>query len=211
MPYPARKIPLDPRSFSTHKSLQRVAAFVKNANASIRQDAIDYVVTAQAFSKSETKSLQYDAGLNQPGKNIAGDIRIGPSAFEQDLEWLAGIVFHELVHSPQYAYYVSNGVKQIDPDRSDVERRMIALDEYEAYSWTIMRSVELALSQPQQTAIRHRAGFALIDLDDEKVRKLAQSQQFDPARDELIRQYNSTTTSSSRGALSRNKCSSCYA
>src|SRR5436305_10763737 len=176
MPYPARKIPFDARSFSTHQSLQRVAAFVKNANASIRQDAIDYVVTAQCFSKSETKSLQYDAGLNQPGKNIAGDIRIGPSAFEQDMAWLAGIVFHELIHSPQFAYYVSNGVTQIDPSRSEVERRMIALDEYEAYSWTILRNVELALSQPQQTAIRQRAGFALIDVDDDKVKSLAQSQ-----------------------------------
>lgn len=190
MQYPARQIPFNPRDFASHESLQRVAAFVKGADATARQTAIDYVATAHALNKDYTKSLLYAASLNQPGRNVAGNIQIGPPAFEQDLAWLAGVVFHELVHSPQYAYYASKGVTQIDPKRSEAERLMIALDEYEAYWWSLKRSAELALSQAQQFEIRRRAEFALIDLDEPKANKLAQSQQFDAARDELIRQYS---------------------
>jgi hypothetical protein len=210
MPYPARQIPFDPRDFATHQSLQRIAAFTQGADAAARQTAIDYVVTAHAFSTDKTKSLAYDANLNQPGRNIAGDIRIGPPAFEQDLPWLAGVVFHELVHSPQHAYYASKGVAQIDPKRSETERRMIALDEYEAYWWTLSRSAELALSREQQHDIRRRANFALIDLDNDKAKSLAQSQRFDAARDELIKQY-SPSPANARAAISRPKSSTCYA
>ena len=210
MPYPARQISFDPRDFASHQSLQRVAAFVKGADAAARQTAIDYVATAHAFNKDHTKSLLYAASLNQPGRNIGGNIQIGPPAFEQDLAWLAGVVFHELVHSPQYAYYASKGVTQIDPNRSETERLMIALDEYEAYWWSLKRSVELALSQSQQSEIRRRAQFALIDLDDPDAQSLARSQRFDAARDELIRQYNAKPAST-RAALARRKSSACYA
>ena len=76
------------------------------------QAAIDYVTTAHAFSKDSTKSILYSANLNQPGRNVGGNIVIGPPAFEQDIAWLSGVVFHELVHSPQHACYVSKGVTQ---------------------------------------------------------------------------------------------------
>ena len=192
MPYPARPIPFNPRDFATHQSLQRVAAFLEGADAAGRQVAIDYVVTAHALGTASTKSLLYSKSLNQPGRNIGGNIQIGPSAFEQDLAWLAGVVFHELVHSPQNAYYASKGVTGIDPNRSETERRMIALDEYEAYFWTLQRAGELALSAEQQAEIRKRARFALVDLDEPKAKSLAQGQRFDAARDELIRQYNAS-------------------
>ena len=162
------------------------AAFGKSADAGARQKVIEFIVSAGGFSKDQTKSLNYSANLNQPGKNVAGDIRIGPSAFEDDLNWLAGIVFHELVHSPQYAYYFSNGVSQIDPDRSETERRMIALDEFEAYSWTLLRANELSLSRDQVSEIRRRASFAFIDLDEDKARSLAHNRKFTEARDVLI-------------------------
>ncbi len=211
MPYPARRIPLNARDYATRESLERVAAFKKNADGGIRQTVIDYVVTAHGFAKdATTKSLLYSAGLNQPGKNVAGDIRIGPSAFDQDIAWLSGVVFHELVHSPQYAYYVSKGVTQIDPSRSETERRMIALDEYEAYAWSLLRSSELQLSPTQQNSIRERAGFALIDLDEPDAKSLAQKQQFDDARDVLIGQYKppagSTTGSTAAVRLGASKC-----
>ena len=210
MAYPVRKIPFDPRDYATHQSLQRVAAFVKDAGAGVRQTAIDYVVTAHAFSKDHTNSLFYAAGLKLPGRNVRGDIQIGPSAFEQDLSWLAGIVFHELVHSPQYAYYAAQGISQIDATRSDTERLMIALDEYEAYWWSLQRSAELSLSKDQQAEIRRRAQFAYIDLDDSKAKTLAQSQQFDKARDELIRQYNANTAGPT-ASVSRLRTSACCA
>ncbi len=206
MPYPARAIPFDPRDFATHQSLQRIAAFDKSAGAAARQTAIDYVVTAHAFSKDHTKSLVYDASLNQPGRNIGGNVRIGPLAFEQDLAWLAGVVFHELVHSPQHAYYVSKGLAPIDPKRSETERRLIALDEYEAYSWSLKRHAELTLSPAQQSEIRRRAEYALIDLDEPKAQNLARSQRFDAARDELIRQYSAIGT---RTVTSRRSPSAC--
>ena len=210
MPYPARQIPFDPRDFASHQSLQRVAAFVNGADAAVRQKAIDYVVTAHVFSKDHTKSLVYDASLDLPGRNVRGDIRIGPQAFDQDLAWLAGVVFHELVHSPQYVYYASKGVPQINPTRSETERLMIALDEYEAYWWSLKRNVELALSEAQQSEIRRRAQHALIDLDDPKANGLAQKQQFDAARDELILRYNSRPAGA-QAAISRRNSSACCA
>jgi hypothetical protein len=209
MPYPVRQIPFDPRDFADYKSLLRVGAFGKDASAASRQVAIDYVLTGHAFSKDHTKTLVYAATLDLPGRNIRGDIRIGPQAFEQDLAWLAGVVFHELVHSPQYAYFASKGVTQINPKRSETERLMIALDEYEAYWWTLTRSAELSLSQPQQAEIRKRAQFALIDLDDTKAAGLAKSQRFDAARDELIRRYHAKPAVAQVVSLRRNSPACC--
>ena len=212
MPYFARPIPFNPRDFATHQSLQRIAAFEKGATPSSRQVAIDYVVTAHGMSKdATTKSLLYDSTLGQPGRNVAGNIRIGPSAFEQDLAWLSGVVFHELVHSPQNAYYAANGVTQIDPNRSDTERRMIALDEFEAYSWSLTRRAELDLSAAQQADIRDRAQLALIDLDDAKAKSLAQSGKFDDARDELIRQFKQTAANTRSGTSRRTSIACCAA
>jgi hypothetical protein len=208
MPYPVRRIPFNPRDFATHESLQRVAAFAKGAGEKVRQAAIDYVVTAHGFNKDHTKSLLYASGLNLPGRNVRGDVRIGPLAFEQDIAWLAGVVFHELVHSPQYAYYASKGVTQIDPTRSEAERLMIALDEYEAYWWSLKRSAELALSKEQQAEIRRRAQFAFIDLDHPKAQPLAQGQRFDEARDELIKQF-SAKPAGARITASRNRYGAC--
>ncbi len=209
MPYPVRPIPFDPRDFTSYQSLQRVAAFGNGGNAAARQAAIDYVVTAHALHKGHTKSLLYDASLPLPGRNTGGDIRIGPGAFAQGLEWLAGIVFHELIHSPQHAYYASKGVTQIDPKRSETERLMIALDEYEAHWWSLQRRAELALSASQQAEIRRRTQFALIDLDDSKAQSLARGQQFDAARDELIGRYNARPAGTPT-AMSRRSSTVCY-
>ncbi|MEO8127045.1 MAG: hypothetical protein ABJF23_09210 [Bryobacteraceae bacterium] len=208
MPYPARCIPFDPRDFATYQSLQRVAAFTKGADAADRQTVIDYVVKAHGFSTDNTKSLLYDPGLDQPGRNVAMEVRIGPSAFEQDLAWLAGIVFHELIHSPQAVYYAARGVIGINPKRSETERRMITLDEYEAYWWSLKRSTALGLSQVQQSDIRRRANSAFVDLDEPKAQDLAKSQRFDAARDELIRQFSSGT-GGPRAAIPRRSLAAC--
>ena len=209
MTYYARPIPFNAGDFGKHESLIRVAAFEKNAGAYSRQAAINYVVKAHAFSTSQTISLLYDPALDQPGKNVAARIAIGPSAFNQDEPWLSGVVFHELVHTPQYFYYTGKGITQIDPKRSETERRMFALDEYEAYWWTYHRRAELGLSVGQQAEIRRRAGFALIDVDEPAAKALAERQRFDDARDELIRQFNAKTTST-RAATTR-KPTCCYA
>jgi hypothetical protein len=210
MSYPAHRIVVDGSRQSVVAS-----AFGKSADAGARQQVIEFVVTAGGFSKDKTKGLYYSATLNQPGKNVAGDIRIGPSAFDEDLNWLAGIVFHELVHSPQYAYYFSKGVPQIDPGRSDTERRMIALDEFEAYSWTLVRVTELSLSRDQVTEIRRRAEFALIDLDEDKAKSLAQKRRFGDARDVLIAQYQPPAAGAGSGnsaaVVTRPTFLSCYA
>jgi hypothetical protein len=210
MPYPARQIIFNPRDFASHESLLRVGAFTNSATATSRQLAIDYAVTAHGFSKDHTKTLVYAGSLDLPGRNIRGHIQIGPQAFGQEEAWLAVIVFHELVHSPQYAYYASKGVTQIDPKRSETERLMIALDEYEAYWWSLKRSSELAISQPQQAEIRRRAQHALIDLDDSKTNDLARQQRFDAARDELIRQFKSRPAGAQAARPGR-MCSTCCA
>jgi hypothetical protein len=210
MPYPVRQIPLNARDYATHQSLLRTAAFMRGASAAARQAAIDYVVMAHAFSKDHTESLFYAPSLNQPGRNVAGQIQIGPQAFAEDRAWLATVVFHELVHSPQYAYYAAKGVTQINPARSEPERLMIALDEYEAYWWSLKRCAELSLSQAQQTELRRRTQFALIDLDDRKINSLAKQQQFDAARDALIERY-SASPAGAQAARSRRNSSVCCA
>ena len=208
MPYPATAIAADA---AKQANLQHKAAFQKDADESTRQPAIDFVAKAHGFNMDYTKSLTYDKGLDQPGQNIAGVIRIGPLAFEQDLEWLSGIVFHELVHSPQYQYYASKGITHVDSTRSDPERRMIGLDEYEAYTWTVIRSVELGLSEKQKQFITHRAGLALIDLeDDPKPKLLAKRRHFDAARDELIDEYNALPQGG-RSSMVHRGTFACYA
>jgi hypothetical protein len=209
MPYPVRPIPFNPRDFASYKSLQRIAAFTKSGDASARQVAIEYVLTAHAFSSVHTKSLNYSAALKLPGRNVGGVVEIGPAAFEQDQAWLAGIVFHELVHSPQFAYYAAKGVTKIDPTRSETERLMIALDEYEAYWWTLQRSAPLGLSASQQAEIRRRAQFALIDLDDSQLQSLARSQRFDAARDELLRRHAAKPAGIRTSVFRRHPCL-CY-
>lgn len=209
MPYPVRQILFDPRDYAGHESLLRVAAFRQNADSTARETAIDYVVKAHGMSKAHTRTLVYDPTLSLPGRNIRGDVRIGPLAFAQDQAWLAGVVFHELVHSPQYAYYASKGVTQINPARSETERLMIALDEYEAYWWSLQRAQALALSREQRAELRRRTQYALIDLDDPRAGALARQQRFDAARDVLIQYYKAKPAA--RTAMIRRACSACYA
>lgn len=207
--YPARSIPFDPAGFASHASLQRIAAFEKNADDASRQAVIDYVVQAHAFSTTKTASLVYDPALDQPGKNVAAQIRIGPSAFSQDEPWLSGIVYHELIHTPQYFHYAGQGVTQIDPKRSESERLMFALDELEAYWWTYQRRVELGLSPAQHGEIRRRAMRALIDVDEATAKALAEKQRFDDARNELIAQFKAKTAPKAAAKGRTRGC--CYA
>ena len=152
MPYPGRSVPFDPRRYGTYQGLM-VTSALNGGPDSTRQQVIESLVDQYGLDKGPTKSLAFDPAVNLPGRNVAGDVRIGPQAFTQDGAWLTGIVFHELIHSFQYAYYSAQGITQINPKASDVERRMIALDEHEAHTWTLMRRSELALSQGQQDGI----------------------------------------------------------
>jgi hypothetical protein len=200
MEYSVRPIPFNPADYATYESLLRVGAFVKppgpGASSANRQSVIEYVVKTHALTKTDTKSISYDPNLDLPGRNIRGDIRIGPLAFDQDISWLAGIVFHELIHSPQYAYYAAKGVTDISPARSETERLMIAVDEYEAHWWSLRRSTELSFSKDQQAEIKRRVTHALIDVDDARLKALVQAQRFDAARDDLIKRYKANPPSS---------------
>jgi hypothetical protein len=207
--YPARSIPFDPAGFAKHGSLQRIAAFEKGADSAARQAVIEYVVQAHAFSTTKTVSLVYDPALDQPGQNVAAQIRIGPSAFSQDEPWLSGIVYHELIHTPQYFHYASQSVTQIDPKRSETERLMFAVDELEAYWWTYQRRAEIGLSGTQHAEIRRRAARALIDVDESTVKALAENQRFEAARDELIKQFKAKTSAKAAARGGTRAC--CYA
>jgi hypothetical protein len=87
---------------------------------------------------------------------------------------------------------------------------MIALDEYEAYWWSLKRSTELGLNATQQAEIRRRAQHALIDLDDAKVQNHARRQRFDAGRDELIGRFNAKPKGA-RTAMFRHNACLCYA
>src|SRR5689334_12325323 len=91
--------PLGLHEFGHHEMLVATASFEPAAPLDVRQRTIEYVTRLHGMSLTSTKSLRYDpAFTRRDGENVKGDIRIGPTAFKQDLSWLANVVFHETVH-----------------------------------------------------------------------------------------------------------------
>jgi hypothetical protein len=168
-----------------------IAGFASGASPAARQAAIQNLMKLHAVDLKTTKSLRYDATLtSRDGRNLKGDIRIGPGAFTQDYHWLAGVVFHEVVHSDQFAFYADNGVAFANEEaKSDTERVMVALDECEGFFWPWYNSQSLGLSTSQQSALRREVQLWLIEIDEKATVELARKGQFEQARLALIKRW----------------------
>jgi hypothetical protein len=154
------------------------------------QMTIDYVMTAHAFREDHTRTLLYGAHLTLPQSSLGHANRTARARTGSCLAF-----GHRVSRTgTQFSMCVLciERCDPVNPSRSETERLIIALNEYEAYCWSLRRTVELALSRELQSEICRRAQFALIDLDHPKAKSLAQIQRFDAARDESIRLYSAT-------------------
>jgi hypothetical protein len=168
-----------------------VGGFASGASTAARQAAIDNLAKLHGMDLKTTKSLRYDATLtSRDGKNVKGDIRIGPGAFVQDYHWLANVVFHEVVHSDQFEFYAQHGVQFANQEaKSETERVIVALDECEGFFWPWHCSRALELSADQQSALRREVQLWLIEIDDKPTVDLARKGQFEQARLALIKRW----------------------
>ncbi len=143
-------------NYGSGEMLQLISTFTGNTDSNARQKAIDYLVRLHGINLATTKSLRYDSSfIERDGRNVKGNIRIGPLAFAQDKSWLANVVFHETVHSDQFLFYEKQGAGSINPQNSQPERILVALDEYEAFYWAWFNQGALGLDA-QQTLTRAR-------------------------------------------------------
>jgi len=164
-----------------------MAGFARNASASIRTTAAKAIATLHQMSLASTNNLTYDPTLKEFGRNVKKDVTIGPSAFEQDYQWLAAVVYHELVHSDQFDVYAKHGVALPKAEaRNETERLMVALDEAEAFYRTYQQRDVLKLSTDQANFVRTRVIHKLFDVDDKVAKPLAAKFQFAQARLALI-------------------------
>ena len=179
------------RDFARHEMLIIMAGLVDGAQAPARQRAIDGLVKLHGIDLKTTNSLNYDATLTtKEGRNVNGDIRIGPRAFSKDSSWLANVVFHEVIHSDQFAYYAANGVTFGQrAAKSEAERIMVMLDECEGFYWPWQNSSALGLSADQQAELRREVQLYLIDIGDAPTAELARKGQFEQARSALIKRW----------------------
>jgi hypothetical protein len=168
-----------------------VDGFASGATPAARQTTVQNLAKLHGMDLKTTKSLRYDATLtSRDGKNVNGDIRIGPGAFKQDYHWLANVVFHEVVHSDQFEFYAQHGVQFANQEaKSETERVIVSLDECEGFFWPWYCSKALELSADQQRALRREVQLWLIDIGDKDTVELARKGHFEQARLALIKRW----------------------
>jgi hypothetical protein len=184
--------PLSIRHYGTHQSLQVIASFDTGADAMARQRTIDYLASMHKMDLKTTKSLMYDPKFTaEPAQNQEGHIHVGPSAFEQDAGWLAAVIFHEVVHSDQFHFYAGLGFKfSLQRPRPDVERMLVALDEYEGFYWAWRNSAALSLNKNQTLELDREVKLWRVDIgdeDDKAMQKMIDAQKFNDARFAVIK------------------------
>jgi hypothetical protein len=173
-------------------SLAVVAALMTGADGATRQNAVDILVRTHAIDLSTTKSLIFDPKMKSPpADNNMGAIRVGVGGFEQDMHWLAAIIFHETVHSHQFKFYADNGIVMANMKIDDEPVRMWrALDELEAQFRVLSNAAALMLSTGQVKELRRLNGLNRIDLGDggdKEIKPLVDAAKFDDARLVLIK------------------------
>lgn len=186
--YTLRAIKLS--DFGRHQMLTIVGGFVSGAQPPARQRAIENLAKLHDMNLKTTKSLNFDPTLtSRDGRNVKGDIRIGPGAFNQDFHWLANVVFHEVVHSDQFAFYDAQGVQFGSQAAKEEERILVALDECEGFYWPWRNSNALGLDADQQSALRREVQLWLIEIGDAPTAELARKGQFEQARLAMIKRW----------------------
>lgn len=182
--------PIELHEYGRHEMLIATASFDTAASIDVRQRTIEFLARKHGMNLANTKSLRYDPTFTRrDGVNTLGDIRIGPSAFRQDRAWLANVVFHESIHSDQFAFYDRQGMvfSNYKPDDEPV-RVMIALDEFEGFYWSWRNAAPLGLSDGQTAELFRELQLWKIEIDHPKTVEFALRGQFDQARLALIAQ-----------------------
>ncbi len=186
MAYSVRPIPMS--SYGKHEMLVVVAGLADNASAATRQRTIEMLIFLHGISRANTRSITYDPTfLAREGRNVKGDIRIGPEAFKKkDHRWLANVIFHESIHSDQFVWYDAKGFKFGSGNPTSTERILIALDEFEGFYWPWKNSAALDLSEDHQRELRREVDMWLIEIDHPPTQDLAKKADFEQARLNLI-------------------------
>lgn len=169
-------------------SLFITKGFVSTATRD-RQTAIERVVALHGIDLANVKSFTYVPALRGEGQCVAGHVRIGPRGFDQDRPWLAAVILHEAVHADQFAFYASHGVHfKSEQVRSEAQRKVIALDEFEAFYVLWRNHRMLGLSAPQAATVQRDVRLWLIEIDDAKLQALARQGKIEEARRVAIRE-----------------------
>jgi hypothetical protein len=176
--------PMELTAYAKHESLLMIASFDAKADVAARQRTIDYLVGIHGIVLTNTKTLRYDpALLTKDGENKLGNIRIGPKAFAQDHSWLANIIFHESIHSDQFAFYAKHSIDLNNyPKDSEPVRVLIALDELEAFYWSWRNATILNVSKSQMAEMEREVRLWQINVDDAETLKLARALKYNDAR-----------------------------
>lgn len=182
--------PISLTFYGKHEALIVIASLENNASDDTRQKAIDILVKEHAIDLSTTKSLLYDKNFAETGQNKDGYIRIGPKAYSRSTSWLAHIIFHETVHSDQFAFYSSIGIDltalKANQNNSEPLRLLYALDEVECWFVSWSNRVSLGMSPQEITDIKSEYRRFSMDLDDAAISQLANTKHFSEARKMLI-------------------------
>jgi hypothetical protein len=164
------------------------AGFASNATASARTSACAAIARLHEMNLKATKSLTYDPTLGPFGRNVKKDVRIGPSAFSRTIGWLGCVVYHELIHSDQFDIYAAQGVELPAGEPSnETERRLVALDEAEAFYRTWEQRETFRLTTDETQLVWRRVIDKLIDVDEDVAQGLAKKKRFADARLSLIK------------------------
>ena len=170
--------------FASKDSLIVIAALLKGASADRREEAIHIVATVYKIDLCNTTALLYDKNLTNKGiTSINRSIRIGSTAFEQDITWLANIILHETIHADQFKYYQELGIltgKVLN------NRQIKGLDEFEAYYINWRYRKELSLTNEQIHFLTYRMRLYAIDISDNEVLSLAKKGKMNKARTLLL-------------------------
>lgn len=174
--------------YASHHTLIILRALERSAAAGTRNSAVTSITVVHGINLNNVQSLSYDPQLTDAGKTTYDrQVSIGPLAFAQDRAWLANIVLHEAIHADQFSDYARHGLlERIKTANKDLQRQIVALDEFEAYFFSWRHRKTLRLSDKQVHTLRHRMRIYAVDIDDDELNALAYRGRFAEARRRLV-------------------------
>jgi hypothetical protein len=166
------------------------ASFGSNATASERQLAIETLVRVHAMPVADAAALTYDAAFKKDGVTEEAKVRIGSTAFQGSVGWLACIVFHELLHCSQFGFYARHGVSLLnakaEPRNAEPLRLLYALDELECWRISALSLTALGLNAAEAALFAQSMKDWEFELDEPPLLALANGGEFTRARRALI-------------------------
>lgn len=180
--------PFELTDWGRHHSLIITASLQPPEKSSIRQQAVESVAIVHKINLSNVISLTYDTLLKDRGEtNAKREVRVGPSAFSQNVAWLANVVLHEAIHADQFRYYSDkNASEKIRKAKRILQKQIVALDEFEAYYFCWRHEKTLNLSENQTLYLLKQIRLAAVDIDDANLNGLAKKGKFAEARKLLL-------------------------